>query len=170
MSKNLKQLIIKAPEGQVIDMEHLDKTNEIRFINEIPEKLPFPTSWKYEEGETVYYIDNTSELRQARFENNKKYYNCYPTEELAKQSVVFAQLILMREQYRAIELHNDPRLEPINWEINTNKHVIEIRNGGLKLDVYTSTPRIFSFSKRETCEEFLKHYSKAILYCKDLLS
>ena len=151
MSKNLKQLVIKAPEGQVIDMEHLDKTNEIRFINEIPEKLPFPTSWKYEEGNTVYYIDNISEIRQARFENNKKYHNCYPNEELAKQSVVFAQLILMREQYRAIELYNDPKLEPIDWSNNKNKYAIEVRNSSLHIGVYFNTYHIFSFASMNTC-------------------
>ena len=42
MSNNIKQMIIKAPDGQVIDMEHFKKTNEVIFINEIPEKLPFP--------------------------------------------------------------------------------------------------------------------------------
>lgn len=169
MSKNLKQLIINAPEGQVIDMEHLDKTNEIRFINEIPEKLPFPTSWKYEEGATVYYVDNMSEIRQACFENKKKYHNCYPTEELTKQSIVFAQLILMREQYRAIELHNDPKLEPIDWTNNKHKYVIELHNGMLKIDVYVNTYHTFSFASMNTCKEFLQHYSKDILYCKNLL-
>ena len=169
MSKNLKQLIIKAPEGQVIDMEHLDKTNEIRFINEIPEELPFPTSWKYKKGETVYYVDNISEIRQARFENNKKYHNCYLTEELAKQSIVFAQLIFMRDQYREIELHNDPKLEPIDWSNNKIKHIIEVRNGGLKIDAYVNTYHTFSFASMNTCKEFLKHYSEAILYCKNLL-
>ena len=169
MSKNLKQLIIKAPEGQVIDMKHFDKTNEICFINEIPEKLPFPTSWEYKEGAIIYYIDSEVEPRQARFKNNKNYHNCYPTEELAKQSVVFAQLILMREQYRAIELHNDPKLEPIDWSNNKIKHVIEVRNDGLKIDAYVNTYHTFSFASMSTCKEFLQHYSKDILYCKNLL-
>ncbi len=168
MSNN-KQMIIKAPDGQIIDMEHFKKTNEVIFIDEIPEKLPFPENWGIKNGTTVYYINTMAELRTATFENDNRYYNSYPTEKLAKQSVVFAKLIMMREEYRRIELHNDPNLTPIDWSDNKTKYIIELFNGTLNINTLVRTHAVFSFLKRETCNEFLKHYSKAILYCKDLL-
>ena len=166
---NIKKMIIEAPEGQVIDMEHFKKTNEVIFINEIPVKLPFPTTLGIEKDTTVYYINTFAEVKQARFDNIKQYSNCYPTKELAEQSVVFAKLIMMREEYRRIELYNDPNLTPINWSDNKTKYIIELFNGTLNINTLVRTQAVFSFLQRETCNEFLKHYSKAILYCKDLL-
>ena len=36
----------KNQKGKIIDMNHFNETKEVVFIDEIPEELPFPTSWK----------------------------------------------------------------------------------------------------------------------------
>lgn len=61
MTNNIKQMIIKAPDGQVINIEHLIKTNEVIFVDEKPSKIEFPKEWSLQEKK-YYYISGDSEI------------------------------------------------------------------------------------------------------------
>jgi len=170
--KNNKQIIIDAPEGKVIDMEHLIKTNEVIFIDEKPTKIEFPKKWELE-NKTYFYINDDSGI--SKFDSDGTVSPCtlrnsLPTKSLAEQMLIFTQLITMRERYREIEKHNNPELGEIDWgNIQQNKYSIAFNHNELQKDVYLYLHNTFSFQLKETCDVFDKNFCDMILQCKDIL-
>lgn len=169
---NNKQIIIDAPEGQVIDMEHFNQTGNVRFIDENPKKIEFPKEWELKEGES-YYIGDGSTISQWDIDlSNKKSQinrNNIPTKSLAEQMLIFTQLITMRERYREIEKHNNPELGDIDWCSEKDKHCIQLIKNKLDTDYYYTRRNTFSFQLPSTRDEFAKNFGDMILKCKDIL-
>lgn len=169
--KNNKQIIIDAPEGKVIDMDHLIKTNEVIFIDEQPEKIEFPKEWEVE-NKTYFYINGSSGIKRFDSYDPVPRYtlrNSLPTESLAEQMLIFTQLITMRERYREIEKLNNPELGEIDWDYKKDKYCIDIANNKLNTDCYSGICRTFSFQLPSTRYEFAKNFGDMILQCKDIL-
>lgn len=170
--KNNKQIIIDAPEGKVIDMDHFNQTGNVRFIDEQPAKIEFPKEWELKEG-FFYYIDSYSEVECINVlndESSKRHFNnSLPTKSLAEQMLIFTQLITMRERYREIEKLNNPELGVIDWCSEKTKHCIQLVNNKLAIDGYYAISRTFSFQLHSTRDEFVKNFGYMILQCKDIL-
>ena len=169
--KNNKQIIIDAPEGKVIDMEHLIKTNEVIFIDEKPTKIEFPKEWEIE-TKTYFYINDYSGIGRLDLESTvsrDSLRNSLPTRSLAEQMLVFTQLITMRERYREIERNNNPELGKIDWSPEKTKYCVQLVNNKLNIDGYYEMRRTFSFQLRSTSDEFAKNFGDMILQCKDIL-
>lgn len=169
--KNSKQIIIDAPEGKVIDMEHFNQTGNVRFIDEQPEKIEFPKKWELE-IKTYFYINDDSGI--SRFDSDctvspDLLRNSLPTKSLAEQMLIFTQLITMRERYREIEKLNNHELGEIDWSSEKTKHCIQLVNNKLAIDGYYAISRTFSFQLPSTRDEFAKNFGDMILQCKDIL-
>ena len=168
--KNQKQLTIKAPQGQEIDMKFFNETKQIRFIDEQPEILEFPKTWDIKNKTKIYFVTADSNIQQVHFFKDKHYRNSYPTQKLAEQSIIFAQLILIREEYRRIELHNNPNLRPIDWcDSAVSKYAVSVNKNNLVHSSWLNMHAIFSFLLPSTRNEFMKNFGDMILECKDLL-
>ena len=171
--KNSKQIIIDAPEGKVIDMDHLIKTNEVIFIDETPAKIEFPKEWELKYG-TNYFIDVDSEVEDCeiieKYINQIANRNILPSKSLADQMLIFTQLITMRERYREIEKLNNPELGYIDWySDNERKYCIVLANNKLSTGFYYEMRSQFAFQLHSTRDEFLKNFGDMILQCKDIL-
>ena len=170
---NKKQIIIDAPEGQVIDMEYFNQTGNVRFIDENPKKIEFPKEWELKDGESYYIGDGCTisqwdvDLRNKKSQSNR---NNIPTKSLAEQMLIFTQLITMRERYREIEKLNNTELGEIDWNNDSqNKYcVANNRNKIHKLSMI-AIMFPFSFQLSETRDEFAKNFGDMILQCKDIL-
>lgn len=169
--KNNKQIIIDAPEGKVIDMEHFNQTGNVRFVDEKPEKIEFPKEWSLQKNE-YYYITSYSNIRcfDVLDPSICSSTNSLPSKTLAEQMLIFTQLITMRERYREIEKLNNPELGDIDWySDNERKYCIVLANNKLSPGFYYAISRTFSFQLPSTRDEFLKNFGDMILQCKDIL-
>lgn len=169
--KNSKQIIIDAPEGKVIDMEHFNQTGNVRFIDEQQTKIEFPKGWEVE-NKTYYYIDGFSRIDSFMSDcllSPEELINSLPSKSLAEQMLIFTQLITMRERYREIEKQNNPELGEIDWCSDQDKHCVQLINNKLNTDCYYAISRTFSFQLYSTRDEFLKNFGDMILQCKDIL-
>jgi len=170
---NKKQIIIDAPEGQVIDMEHFNQTGNVRFIDETTEKIEFPKEWELKEG-ICYYITDVSSVKEGELEEgntkDKQNKNILPTKSLAEQMLIFTQLITMRERYREIEKLNNPELGEIDWN-NDSQNKYCIANNRNKVHKLSMIAMLFpfSFQLKETRDEFAKNFGDIILQCNDIL-
>ena len=162
----MRELLIKAPEGYVIDLNYFDETNQIRFIQ--PKiKVKFPTEWELE-PKRYPYIDSNADIRyydvnvnSFKSESNR---TVLPTKKHAEQMVIFSQLILMRERYREIEKINNPELKEIKWDGSEANYYVY-----LYYDSFSESVKTFSFKMKETRDEFAKNFGHMILQCKDIL-
>lgn len=169
--KNSKQIIIDAPEGKVIDMEHFNQTGNVRFIDEQPAKIEFPKEWSLQNKE-YHYITSASDINYCNsgdYSVLETLKNSLPSKSLAKQMLIFTQLITMRERYREIEKLNNPELGEIDWSSDKNKYCVVIINNKLGTDYYYAISRPFSFQLPSTRDEFAKNFGDMILQCKDIL-
>lgn len=169
---NNKQIIINAPDGQIIDLEYFNQTNNIRFIDEKPTKIEFPKEWELKVDE-YYYIDTDSDIKMwnvsldyIKSDANKL---LLPSKPLAEQMLIFTQLITMRERYREIEKLNNPELKKVIWDGSEANYCVYIYYNLLECDTYKESLRTFSFKKKETLDEFVKNFGDMILQCKDIL-
>ena len=170
---NNKQIIIDAPEGKVIDMEHFNQTGNVRFIDEQPAKIEFPKEWKLKTETDYFYIRQDCSIWRSGVDSttmlSTKNRNLLPSKSLAEQMLIFTQLITMRERYREIEKLNNPELGEIDWSSDQDKYCVFIINNKLATDYCYSIRRIFTFQLRSTRDEFAKNFGDMILQCKDIL-
>jgi len=170
--KNNKQIIIDAPEGKVIDMEHLIKTNEVIFIDDKPAKIEFPKEWEVQK-QKYFYIDSDSRIDSFMSDGSSSpetLKSSIPTKSLAEQMLIFTQLITMRERYREIEKLNNPELGDIYWSsANQGKNCVYLENNRLTFNSFYGYSFTFSFQLADTRDEFAKNFGDMILQCKDIL-
>lgn len=168
---NKKQIIIDAPEGQVIDMEYFNQTGNVRFIDEKPEKIEFPKKWELQK-KVYFYITDDSEIGFFNSDGTvspNTLRNSLPTKSLAEQMLIFMQLITMRDRYREIEKLNYPELGEIDWNHSKSKYFVGLENNRLKNLPCYDLNRTFSFQLPTTRDEFAKNFGDMILQCKDIL-
>lgn len=172
--KTQKSIKITAPKGQVINMDEFNTSGEIKFVDEIPPVLLFPTEWQIF-NDRGYYINKRSVIESvvidkiaASYPDNR---NVLPNRDLAEQIVIFEQLITLKEEYRRIELHNNSSLTPIDWNDCTKpKYCVQLRsNNELSIGVLNTISNLFSFQTRTAAELFKDNFQNMILKCKDLL-
>lgn len=171
-NKNLKEILIKAPEGMEIDMELFNSSKRIEFIKEKNEKIEYPTKWDISHLDKGWFISSDSSI--IRYDkcyiNNSFNNNILPTEELAEQMKTFTKLITMRKRYREIELLNNPKLKPIDWtESFQNKHVIFYRFNKFELNNTNNLGTIFSFLTPEARDKFYESFRDELYFIKDLI-
>lgn len=170
--KTQKSIKITAPKGKVINMDQFNTSGEIVFVDEIPPILPFPMQWEIF-NDTGYYISRACSILLSNYttNNNTNNKNVLPNRDLAEQMLIFHQLITLREEYRRIEMHNNPSLQPIDWNNNTKpKYCLQTRNNSdLYINIFSSISHLFSFQMKSTAELFKDNFYNMILKCKDLL-
>lgn len=170
---NNKQIIIDAPQGKVIDLEHFSQTGNVKFIDEKPAKIEFPKKWELQVGDS-FYININSEIQIYDVDEDEcTDEECtvfLPTKTLAEQMLIFTQLITMRERYREIEKLNNPELGEIDWN-NTNqtKYAVTLYENKLEKCYRYGTNATFSFKLDKTRDEFAKNFGGMILQCKNII-
>lgn len=169
-NKNLKEILIKAPEGMEIDMELFNSSKRIEFIKEKREreKIEYPTKLDLSHLKEGWYILNEEWYVSTNdFESNN---NILPTKKLAEQMKTFTKLITMRERYREIELLNNPKLKPIDWSDSFQcKRVIFIKYNKFNLDYTDNIGSIFSFLTPEARDKFYESFRDELYFIKDLI-
>lgn len=171
-NKNLKEILIKAPEGMEIDMELFNSSKRIEFIKEKTEKIEYPTKWDIFHLDKGWFISSDSSIIRYDkcYRNNSFNNNILPTEELAEQMKTFTKLITMRERYREIELKNNPNLSPINWyNSSQKKYVIYFKKGALEFDDCFHTGYTFSFLTEEARNKFYNSFMGDLYYVKNIM-
>ena len=171
-NSNLKEILIKAPEGMMIDMDVFNKTQQVVFIKEKANKVEYPKEWDISHIVKGWYIDKFSDINYTIEPENYRTanYNILPSQELAKQMLVFTKLITMRERYREIELKNNPELEPIDWNDKTQvKYVIKYCGDKLAFDTYYTALYTFSFLTEETRNLFYCNFKADLEMIKDII-
>ena len=169
---NNKQIIIDAPEGKVIDMEHFNQTGNVRFIDEKPAKIEFPKEWEVQK-QKYFYINDDARIDSFISDGSLSpvsLRNSLPTKSLAEQMLIFTQLITMRERYREIEKLNNPELGSVNWaDSDFLKYCVYLDSNNLSLNSFYGCFFPFSFQLPSTRDEFSKNFGDMILQCKDIL-
>ena len=170
--KNNKQIIIDAPEGKVIDLEHFNQTGNVRFIDEKPAKIEFPKEWEVQKQKYFYINDDARIVSFMSYGSLSpvSLRNSLPSKSLAEQMLIFTQLITMRERYREIEKLNNPELGDIDWGNGTyGKHCVLLSSNKIEKTERWNNNHAFSFQLSETRDEFAKNFGYMILQCKDIL-
>lgn len=171
-NKNLKEILIKAPEGMEIDMELFNSSKRIEFIKEKREKIEYPTKWDLSHLGIGWYVSSASKILSYTciFTNQSNHNNILPTEELAEQMKTFTMLITMRERYREIELKNNPNLSPIDWDKSSQKkYIIYFKKEALELDDCIYSGYTFSFLTEEARNKFYNSFMGDLYYVKNIM-
>lgn len=171
-NKNLKEILIKAPEGMEIDMELFNSSKRIEFIKEKTEKIEYPTKWDISYLDEGWFVASNSTIIKYNkcYNSNSMNNNILPTEELAEQSRTFTKLITMRERYREIELKNNPNLIPIDWDKSLQKkYVIYFKKEALELDDCIYSGYTFSFLTEEARNKFYNSFMGDLYYVKHIM-
>lgn len=176
-NSNLKEILIKAPEGMMIDMDVFNKTQQVVFIKEKANKVEYPKEWDISHLNKGWFINRTSDINittgnidTVGIPTKDCNFNILPTKELAEQMIVLTKLITMRERYREIELKNNPELEPIDWNDKTQvKYVIKYCGDKFAFDTYYTALYTFSFLTEETRNLFYCNFKADLEIIKDII-
>ena len=166
---NLKQIVIKAPEGKAIDINYFNESGNVRFVDEKPSTMEFPTKWGVNHLKNGFYIDEDGAVVEIE-PLDEDWCDILPSKHLAEQMLIFHQLITMRERYREIEILNDPKLSTsIDWNCDSLKYCLCIISNSIQ-KLNCNKKRVpFSFQLPQTRDAFMANFGDMILQCKDLL-
>lgn len=166
MDPNIKQVVIKCPEGYEVDYEH--STFEYIKFKKIEKQLPktweeFCETHPIKQGES--YVSSGSAILEASFtqRDSKVDKNLLPSKKYAMAMCAICQLIQLRDCY------ND------GWEPNWTdggeyKYTIySTVYGKIVVGIHNVTPCMLSFKTEELRDTFFENFKDLIEIAKPLL-
>lgn len=150
------ELLIKAPEGFVINEELYQKEGRIEFI-------PANKKRRWEDfGEIKgFYISTDSDIISRYGECSYLDKNVWPTRELAEAALALSQLMQWRKKIVGDWEPDWRGRGTYKWCIVVSENVIEVSTW------YTHAP--LSFQKEKQAQDFLKEFGDLIQIAKPLL-
>jgi hypothetical protein len=129
---------------QIIKQLELKQLELQREIEALKKKSELPSEW-------------SDELRKYNM-------GVYVDDKYFKQFVALDKLIILRDIYRESED------EKVDWsDGEQNKYCIVNLKENIQIDLFLTTRRILSFTKKETRDLFLKNFKSLIIEAKELL-
>lgn len=165
MDPNIKQVVIKCPEGYEVDYEN----STFECIKFKPIKNELPKTWEefcklYPAKEGEAYLNNAGKV--SRFSSGYRDFltdkNVLPSEGLAEAMLALCQLIQLRDCY------NDG-WEPDWANSSVKKYCIYPNAGSITTGALKTVNEVLFFKTEELIDKFLKNFRDLIEVAKPLL-
>lgn len=156
-TEQIKEVVIKIPEGYVIDKE---KSTFTKIVFKKIQKV-LPKTWGELERVRGYYVTSSSCINAYGSACDSSAKNTVPTKELANAILALCQLLQLRDFY------NDSWVA--NWTELNRKFCIEMYDNAVSKDDYSNTHRVLHFKTRELRDEFLENFKDLIEIAKPLI-